>query len=45
MGSITDLFIDAGGQKMRAQTNNTMKFADGDAIELSIGENAIRILR
>jgi iron(III) transport system ATP-binding protein len=44
MGSITDLFIDVRGQRLRAQTNNTTKFQDGDAIELSIDESAIRIL-
>ena len=44
MGSITDLFIDVGGRRLRAQTNNAVKFQDGDAIELSVDEEAICIL-
>ena len=44
MGSITDLFIDVNGKRLRAQTDNTTHFKDGDSIELSIDEAAIRIL-
>jgi iron(III) transport system ATP-binding protein len=44
MGSITDLFIDVRGKRLRAQTNNATKFLDGDSIELSVDETAIRIL-
>jgi hypothetical protein len=44
MGSITDLFIDVKGKRLRAQTDNTTKVADGDSIELSVDETAIRIL-
>ena len=44
MGSITDLFIDVGGKRLRAQSDNTTNFQDGDSIELSIDEAAIRIL-
>jgi iron(III) transport system ATP-binding protein len=44
MGSITDLFIDVGGKRLRAQSDNTTHYKDGDAIELSIDEAAIRIL-
>jgi hypothetical protein len=45
MGSITDLFIDVKGKRLRAQTDNTTKVADGDSIELSVDEAAISILR
>ncbi len=45
MGSITDLFIDVRGKRLRAQTDNTTKVADGDSIELSVDEAAISILR
>jgi ABC-type Fe3+/spermidine/putrescine transport system ATPase subunit len=45
MGSLTDLFLDVKGKRMRAQTNNATPCRDGDSIELSIHENAIRILR
>ncbi len=44
MGSITDLFIDVRGKRLRAQADNTTKFRDGDTIELSIDEAAIRLL-
>jgi ABC-type Fe3+/spermidine/putrescine transport system ATPase subunit len=44
MGSITDLFIDVKGKRLRAQADNTTKFNDGDSIELSVDETAIRIL-
>jgi iron(III) transport system ATP-binding protein len=44
MGSITDLFIDVKGKRLRAQTDNTTLFRDGDSIELAIDEAAIRIL-
>jgi ABC-type Fe3+/spermidine/putrescine transport system ATPase subunit len=44
MGSISDLFIDVNGKRLRAQTDNTTHFKDGDSIELSIDEAAIRIL-
>jgi iron(III) transport system ATP-binding protein len=45
MGSGTDLFVEVRGQRLRAQTNNTTQCGDGDAIELSIDEGAIRVLR
>jgi len=45
MGSISDLFVDVHGQRLRAQAGNATQFKDGDSIELSIAENAIRILR
>jgi len=44
MGSITDLFIDVNGKRLRAQTDNTTTYRDGDSIELAIDEAAIRIL-
>jgi hypothetical protein len=44
MGSITDLFIDVKGRRLRAQADNTTKFKDGDTIEFSVDEDAIRVL-
>lgn len=41
MGSITDLFIDVRGKRLRAQTDNTTAYKDGDSIELSIDEAAV----
>ena len=45
MGRATDLFIDAGGQRMRAVTSNAIEYASGDPIELSIDEKSVRLLR
>ena len=41
MGSVTDLFIDVRGKRLRAQTDNTTACQDGDTIEFSIDEGAI----
>jgi iron(III) transport system ATP-binding protein len=45
MGSLTDLFLDVMGHRVRAQTGNATPCKDGDVIELSIQEDTIRILR
>ena len=44
MGSISDLFIDVKGKRLRAQADNTTSVKDGDSIDLSIDEAAIRLL-
>ena len=44
MGSITDLFVDVQGRRLRAQASNATTFRDGDSIELAIDEAAICIL-
>jgi len=44
MGSISDLFIDVKGKRLRAQADNTTSVKDGDSIDLAIDETAIRLL-
>jgi iron(III) transport system ATP-binding protein len=44
MGNLTDLFVVAGGTKLRVQMSTDRPFHEGDSIELGISEQAIRIL-
>jgi ABC-type sugar transport system ATPase subunit len=44
MGNLTDLFVDVGGVSLRAQMRKGGNLRKGDPIELSIPEDAFRIL-
>jgi len=44
MGNLTDLFIDVGRVKIRAQMSKGKNYREGETIELSVPENAFRIL-
>jgi iron(III) transport system ATP-binding protein len=44
MGNLTDLFVEAGGAKLRVQMTTSRAFREGDPIELGIPEEAFRIL-
>ncbi len=44
MGNLTDLFVDVGGSLVRAQMRKGGNFKKGDPIEISIPEDAFRIL-
>jgi ABC-type Fe3+/spermidine/putrescine transport system ATPase subunit len=44
MGNLTDLFVEAGGAKLRVQVAAGPAFREGQAIELGIPEEAFRLL-
>ncbi len=44
MGNLTDLFIEVGGVTIRAQAGKGRAFEEGEPIEFSIPEEALRIL-
>ena len=44
MGSLTDLFVDVGGTVVRVQVRKGGNLRDGDPIELTIPQGALRIL-
>jgi ABC-type Fe3+/spermidine/putrescine transport system ATPase subunit len=44
MGNLTDLFIDVGSVVVRAQMSKGGSYREGEAIELSVPEDAFRIL-
>ena len=44
MGNLTDLFVDVGTAKLRVQMSTVRPFREGEPIELSVPEEAIRVL-
>jgi iron(III) transport system ATP-binding protein len=44
MGNLTDLFVEVSGQSLRAQIPKGRTFREGESIDLSVPDEAIRIL-
>ena len=44
MGNLTDLFVEVGQVNIRAQLSKSKTYSEGQTIELSIPEEAFRIL-